>query len=263
MKQAIREMWSAHSEQSAAGCPSELLRPVPIVRDDFKDGHRTRSRPAEHRHDWRMQHARRRCPPLPREAAGRPIPMSAIKAVTAKPGVPSRAAVEKVPPLAVALQEAGLGHLARALVEGMACSTVLQLLSLTPTQLDTMLDQMRLLPGRRQALLTFIGSQRTRLAASDAATELAAGTSLEQRQWNSDWRMTREALKIAARQRERSCEYGPGADITAGPHLNWGRARGTPKVKRPSSGATVSQVRVLTFGRSRIVDHDGRLHAWS
>ena len=141
----------------------------------------------------------------------------------------------------------------------MACSTVEQLVGLSPPQLDALLDLMRLLPGRRQALRAFIASLRRAGADADGGAPGRSCTSRQRSRWDAEWRMTHQAVVLAARQRERSCEFGPSAHLTNAPHLNWGRPLGAARVKPPSSAARASAVRVLHVGRSRVVDYGGQL----
>ena len=114
-----------------------------------------------------------------------------------------------------------------------------------------MLDAMRLVPGRRSAIEQFVEAKRRE-----------AGKAAESRRWDGAWRMTRDAVGISASLRERSCEHGPRADLTAGPHIAHGRpvGHGAPS-RRPTSAAAAypSSVRVLRLGSSRVLDYGGRL----
>ena len=161
------------------------------------------------------------------------------------------------------LEEAGLGHLAPKLVESCSCSTVAQLLRLSRTELQALLDSMRLLPGRRQALISFLDAKRTQ-ARSTPEAEAAPrdrGSARDQRRMESEWAMTREAVRRAAACRARSTEFGPNYELTNGPLLNWGRSKGEPIKRVPLPTARISSVRVLKVGKSLVTVHGDRVHA--
>ena len=215
------------------------------IRDGHKDAPSQQARLSQHRHDWRMQPGRP-CPALP-AAARRPCKAYLSQVMPNRIPVPHRqpapccAKVAPMPPLASALQEAGFGgRLIRRLVDAVTCSTVEQLLRLSKVQLDVLLDEVRPLPGERNQVHAFVSANRGSARPASAPDQ--------RNTWNSQWRPTLLHVRHTARQRGRSCQYGPAADIKAEHYANWARAVGEPRVKLAPSSAQVhmSSVRVLS-----------------
>ena len=215
-----------------------------------------------HRHGWRMQGLPR--PPLPAAARGVihniRVPYVGQAVVSPPPRPP--------PPLVSELDAAGLSHLSSKLVDGASCSTVEQLLSLSKEQLEALLDHMRLLPGRREQLLSFLAAKRKE---GRKRQSVAAGRAGRHSDYDREWRLTLVAMQHAARQRARSAEHGPRADLTNGPFLNLGRQRGERPVRVPPSSARPSGVRVLTVSvstrpgsaKNRVTSYEPGLPLWS
>jgi len=207
---------------------------------------------ATHRHGWQMQGLSR--PQLPAAARGRPQSAPPPGPWVSKPTpdfIARQIRASAPPPIAAELEEAGLAHLAPKLVQQFSCSTVEQLLRLSATELQTLLDQMRLIPGQRQAIIDWLEKKRT---VPRPKGKLKGGKRMD-----SEWTMTKEAVRRAAAQRARSTEFGPRAELTAEPHINWGRTRGEKERLHPST-AYISDVRVLTVGRHKLTVHGGYAH---
>jgi hypothetical protein len=238
---------------SAAGLPSDALEQLYPTNTFTLDtsikagpnfGLHAHGGVATHRHGWRMQGLR--VPPVPKAARGavsKPPPGPWISAAPTPPRKRSP------PPIAAELEAAGLAHLTPKLVEQFSCSTVEQLLRLSATQLETLLDQMRLLPGRRQALTEFLNQKR----------RVPRPKAMPDRRAEGDWAMTRESVARAASTRARSAEHGPRSDLTAEPLVNWGRSKGDKERLRPST-AYISSVHVLRMGRNRLTVHGEHAH---
>ena len=159
----------------------------------------------------------------------------------------------EVPPLALALERAGLGHHARKLCNEMSCSTVGQLLALNRPQLDALFDELRPLPGHRARLHQFLADQRMEAmkAAADgtgAADGAARPTAAQQREWAGTRRSLRDASIAARRGRD-----GPISHLIEQQPLHWGAIKG----KAPLAQAYVSRTRVLMVGGSRQTVFDG------
>ena len=99
-----------------------------------------------------------------------------------------------MPPLVSELQHAGLGHLAPKLVYNFACGTVEQLLRLTSAQLETLLDAVNLIPGRRQALIDFLKTRR-RLGGPSVEAHARHATRTLDQEWSMIFEVNKAAFK--------------------------------------------------------------------
>ena len=185
------------------------------------------------------------------------------------------------PPLAALLAEnprvanvLGQAFIRRLCYE-QSCSTIGQLLSLDRPQLDSLLDMLRPLPGHRDIFIDFLNSQRdaaaeerktadeaAAAAAGDAgggptpptatsgrpASASAATTPAQQRAW----RITKQLLRSSSIAAKRGGD-GHISHLIQQQPLHWGFVKGPP----PKPVGYTSSTRVLTFGRSRIIDYGG------
>lgn len=174
----------------------------------------------------------------------------------------------------------------RRLVYEQSCSTIGQLLSLDRPQLDSLLDMLRPLPGHRDIFIDFLNSQRDaaaeaaeeRKAAGEAEAAAAAAsegggagdggdggprpapaasgrpasasatTPAQQRAW----RITKQLLRNSSIAAKRGGD-GHISHLIQQQPLHWGFIKGPP----PKPVGYTSSTRVLTFGRSRIIDYGG------
>ena len=177
---------------------------------------------------------------------------TAVKPPAAKPAR-SNSYSSEVPPLATALDRAGLGHYTRKLCDEMSCSTVQQLLRLERPQVDALLDALRPLPGHRVRLHTFLADQRMEAmkAAADgaAAEETTFKASAAQRR---EWKVTMKQLNDAALAAKRGRD-GPIAHLIEQQPTNWGASKGPPAMAQ----AYVCRTRVIKVGNGRMTVYDG------
>ena len=161
----------------------------------------------------------------------------------------------------------------RRLTVDWACSTIGQLLALDRPQLDALLDALRPLPGHRDIFIDFLNAQRNRVEeerrANMAAAIAAAGeetpaapaapaaprpstapptTASQRRAWRSSVQLLRNATIAAKRGGD-----GHISHLIQQQPLHWGFVKGPG----PLPVAYVSSTRVLTFGRSRVLDFGG------
>ena len=180
------------------------------------------------------------------------------------------------PPLATALERAGLGHYARKLcnecvqarslrtlarsaphppacarrawclrrASRLSCSTVRQLLALNRPQLDALFDQLRPLPGHRVLLQKFLADQRMEAmkAAADRETGAASADSSDavatpaQRR---EWSSVRRSLLDASVAAKRGRD-GPIAHLIEQQPLHWGTAKGPAPLAQVSGHAMIA-----------------------
>ncbi len=169
------------------------------------------------------------------------------------------------PPLAAALEEAGLANYSRKLCEDHSCSTVRQLLALDATSLDALIDALRPLPGHRVRLLQFVRAQREKAERErEYAARAGGGVGLSGSEpaptaaQKREWRTSMAALRSGAAKR------GTGADVHHQQQPGWSKMSDMPwepgKGRAPSqakAAAYISSVRVLKCGHSRVTVFDG------
>ena len=160
--------------------------------------------------------------------------------------------VREPPPLASVLEEAGLGHYRRKLVDDLSCSTVQQLLALTPAALDALIDALRPAPGHRTRILEFIDHQRAKAEAGSLPPPSTVAPEERQR-WKADWKPALSSLAFAATVEKRGRGGGLGEQAQPG---HWGHSGATGR-SPPRREAYVSSVRVLKVGSSRVTVFDG------
>ena len=149
------------------------------------------------------------------------------------------------PPLAVALQEAGLGHFVDRLCYALSASTLEQILDLDRAALDALIDLLRPLPGQRQALLKYVREkQLARAAAADETPSQPRLSASESRNW--------QTTVAQLNQTSRRGKDGPLAHLHLEQPNQWGRPGDTKQSHGYGKG-----VHVVTVGRGKMMVFDG------
>ena len=178
--------------------------------------------------------------PLPKHlriltAAPKPRPKSAAAAPTVS---------REPPPLAIALENAGLGHYVRKLCEDQSASTVEQLLALDRPAMDALIDSLRPLPGHRTRILQFLQDQRAQREGS------ASGVTRISAEQARNWKATAASLTALARRGK----DGPIAHLTNEQPLHWGGgSSGGPPLTR-GTASRVHVIKVAGGGRMTVFD---------